>query len=116
MANQKRAAGANLWFVTAEGTGKIRNLEANPHVNLSYYKDRTREWISVSGLATLSRSTEDPRAVCSDWKFSFPDKGDPRTVFPTTRGSFIGVDIHAAVFLEVNKRSPSCCSRLRKDG
>src|SRR5688500_19287523 len=53
MANQKRAAGADLWFVTAEGTGKLRSLEADPHINLSYYKDRTREWISVSGLAPI---------------------------------------------------------------
>ena len=43
MANQKRAEGADLWFVTWEGTGKLRDLEADPHVNLSYYKDRTRE-------------------------------------------------------------------------
>ena len=36
VANQKRAAGAGLWFVTAEGTGKLRDLEADPHVNLLY--------------------------------------------------------------------------------
>ena len=59
MANQKRAAGADLWFVTAEGAGKLRDIEADPHVNLSYYKDRTREWISVSVLSTI-RAT--PRA------------------------------------------------------
>ena len=35
MANQKRADGADLWFVTAEGTGKLRDLQADPHVNLS---------------------------------------------------------------------------------
>ena len=58
MANQKRAAGADLWFVTAEGSGKLRSLEADPHINLSYYKDRTREWISVSGLATISRDRQ----------------------------------------------------------
>src|SRR4029079_8261257 len=58
MANQKRAAGADLWFVTADGTAKLRDLESDPHVNLSYYKDRTREWISVSGLATISRDRQ----------------------------------------------------------
>ena len=36
MANQKRAEGADLWFVTAEGTGKLRDLQADPHVNLWY--------------------------------------------------------------------------------
>ena len=28
MANQKRADGADLWFVTAEGTGKLRTSNA----------------------------------------------------------------------------------------
>jgi general stress protein 26 len=27
MANQKRAAGADLWFVTSAGTSKLRDLE-----------------------------------------------------------------------------------------
>ena len=34
MANQKRASGADLWFVTAEGTGKLRDIAADPHINL----------------------------------------------------------------------------------
>ena len=51
MATQARAAGADLWFVTLEDTQKLRDLGDDPHVNLSYYKDRTREWISVSGTA-----------------------------------------------------------------
>ncbi|HET7728993.1 MAG TPA: pyridoxamine 5'-phosphate oxidase family protein, partial [Usitatibacter sp.] len=58
MANQKRAPGADLWFVTSESTCKVDELEDEPHVNLAYYKDRTREWISVSGLATVSRDRE----------------------------------------------------------
>ena len=31
MANQKRAAGADLWFVAAEGTGKLEDIEDDPH-------------------------------------------------------------------------------------
>ena len=76
MANQKRAAGADLWFVTAEGTGKLRNLEADPHINLSYYKDRTRESISVSGLATITRDRQKIRELYApDWKMWFPGRG-----------------------------------------
>ena len=64
MAKQKRADGADLWFVSLEETEKLRDLAADPHVNLSYYKDRTREWISVSGLArSHARPREDPRAL-----------------------------------------------------
>jgi general stress protein 26 len=50
MATQKRAGGADLWFVTRADTAKLRDIAHDPHVNLAYYKDRTREWISVSGI------------------------------------------------------------------
>jgi general stress protein 26 len=52
MATQKRAPGADLWFVTSEETHKVEELEDEPFVNLAYYKDRTREWISISVIAT----------------------------------------------------------------
>ena len=108
MANQKRAAGADLWFVTAEGTGKLRDIEADPHINLSYYKDRTREWISVSGIASLSRDREKIRELyAGDWKAWFGQEGDPRHGTPDDpRIVLIGVDIHAVVFLDVNKPQP----------
>jgi general stress protein 26 len=108
MANQRRVAGADLWFVTEEGSGKLRDLEFDPHVNLSYYKDRTREWISVSGLAGISRDRQKIRELYApDWKAWFPDEGDPRHGTPDDpRFVLIGVDIHAAVFLEVDKPQP----------
>lgn len=108
MATQKRADGADLWFVTAEGTGKLRDIEFDPHINLSFYKDRTREWISVSGIASLSRDRQKIRELyATDWKLWFPDEGDPRHGTPEDpRFVLIGVDIHAAVFLEVNKPQP----------
>src|ERR1041384_8078703 len=70
MATQKRAAGADLWFVTLEDTAKTLDLEADPHVNLSYYKDRTREWVSVSGIATLTDDRSKIQELYEpDWKF-----------------------------------------------
>jgi general stress protein 26 len=116
MANQKRAEGADLWFVAADGTNKLRDLEADSHVNLAYYKDRTREWISVSGLATLSRDPEKIRELYApDWKFWFPDEGDPRHGTPDDpRFVLIGVDIHAAVFLEVDKPQPVVLFEIAK--
>jgi general stress protein 26 len=62
MANQKQAAGADLWSVTAEGTGKLRDIARDPHVNLV----------------------------------------------------LIGIDVHAAVFLEVNKPKPVVLFELAK--
>ena len=108
MANQKRAAGADLWFVTSEDTGKLRDLEADPHVNLSYYKDRTREWVSVSGTATLTQDRGKIHELYApDWKAWFPKDGDPRHgTKDDPRMVLIGVDVHAAVFLEVNKPQP----------
>ena len=79
MANQKRAAGADLWFVTTESSPKLAEIVADPHVNLAYYKDRTREWISVAGLANISRDRRRIRELyAADWKAWFPDEGDPR--------------------------------------
>lgn len=116
MANQKRAAGADLWFVCAEGSGKLRDLQVDPHINLSYYKDRTAEWISVSGIATTSRDRGKIRELYApDWKIWFPDNGDPRHgTADDPRMVLIGVNVHAAVFLEVNKPQPVVLYELAK--
>lgn len=42
MATQKRAAGADLWFVTLEDSAKVRDIAADPHVNLAYYRDMAK--------------------------------------------------------------------------
>ena len=116
MANQKHAAGADLWFVTSEGTAKLRDLMADPHVNLAYYKDRTREWISVSGLATLTRDRQKIHELYApDWKAWFTEEGDPRHgTADDPRLVLIGVDIQAAVFLEVDKPQPVVLYELVK--
>jgi general stress protein 26 len=108
MANQKRASGADLWFVAAEGTEKLAELAFDPHVNLSYYHDSTKEWISVSGLAMVSRDRRKIRELYAlDWKVWFPDEGDPRHgTADDPRMVLIGVDVHAAEFMEVNKSRP----------
>ena len=116
MANQKRAPGADLWFVTSEETCKVDELEAEPHVNLAYYKDRTREWVSVSGIAKLSRDRETIRKLwAADWKAWFGEEGDPRHGTPDDpRLVLIGVDVHSAVFLEVDKPQPVVLFELVK--
>jgi general stress protein 26 len=115
MANQKRAAGADLWFVTLE-SGKLDEIAFDPHVNLSYYKDRTREWVSVSGIATISRDRDKIRELWApDWQAWFPKGDDPRHgTADDPRMILIGVDVHAAVFLEVNKPQPVVLFELVK--
>ena len=116
MASQKRAAGADLWFVSCEGTAKLRDLGGDPHVNLSYYNNRTREWISVSGIAKMTRDRDKIRELYApDWKIWFAEAGDPRHGTPDDpRMVLIGVDIHAAVFLEVDKPQPMVLFELVK--
>jgi general stress protein 26 len=108
MATQKSAPGADLWFVTAEGSAKLADLAGDPHVNLSYYKDSSREWISVSGVATVSRDRGTIATLYApDWKVWFAADGDPRHgTADDPRIVLIGVTVHAAEFLEVNKPRP----------
>jgi len=107
MANQKAAPGADLWFVTTDGSAKLADLEADRHVNLSYLNKKW-EWISVSGIATISRDRDIIRHLWEpDWKAWFPNEGDPRHgTADDPRMVLIGVDVHAAVFFEVNQPRP----------
>jgi general stress protein 26 len=116
MDTQKPAAGADLWFVTSEGSGKIKEIEGDAHVNLSYYNSKTREWISVSGLAKISRDRQKIRELyAADWKLWFPEEGDPRHgTADDPRMVLIGVDVHAAVFFEVDKPRPVVLYELVK--
>jgi general stress protein 26 len=116
MANQKRAAGADLWFVTTEGAGKLKDIEADPHVNRASYKDRTRDWISVSGTAVVSRDRAKIKELyAEDWSIWFPNEGDSRHGTPDDpRMVLIGVRVHAAVFLEVNKPQPVVLYEMAK--
>lgn len=116
MANQKHAGGADLWFVTTEGTSKLDELAGDPHINLAYYKDRTREWVSVAGLGKISRDREVIRQIyAADWKAWFPEEGDPRHGTPEDpRMVLIGVDVHSAVYLEVNQPQPVVLYEIAK--
>jgi general stress protein 26 len=116
MANQKRAGGADLWFVTREGSAKLADLAQDPHLNLSYYRDSNREWVSVSGTAIISRDRDKIRELYQpDWKVWFAEEGDPLQGTPNDpRMVLIGVTVHAAEFLEVNKSRPVLLFELVK--
>lgn len=116
MANQKRADGADLWFVTSDGTAKLRDLANDPHLNLAYFKPKSMEWISVSGIALISRDRQKiGELYAEDWKMWFPDEGDERHGTPDDpRLVLIGVQIHAAEYLEVNEPKPVVMYELVK--
>lgn len=77
MQTQRRTAGTDLWFMTNIESDKFEELALDPHVNVSYYRDRTREWVSVSGHAILSRDRDLIDALYRpDWKAWLGDQGD----------------------------------------
>ena len=116
MANQDRSPGADLWFVTYEGSKKLREIEKHPQVNLTYYKDRTREWVSISGRARISRDREKIRELYkADWRAWFADGGGPKAGTPDDpRMVLIGVNITSATFMEQDKPTPVVMFELVK--
>jgi general stress protein 26 len=116
MATQTQAEGTDLWFVTDIESNKLDELEFDPHVNLAYYRDRTREWVSVSGQATIS---QDRRAIHElyrkDWKVWFGDQGGERDGGPDDpRLALVLVDVHSVSYLKVDKPKPLVLFELAK--
>ncbi len=108
MATQKRSSGADLWFVTARESEKLIEIGEEPHVNLAYYKDRTREWVSVSGRARIVDDRAKVRELYQpDWRAWFGDQGGENDGTPDDpRMVLIAVDVDAAMYLELNKPQP----------
>ncbi|HET9315378.1 MAG TPA: pyridoxamine 5'-phosphate oxidase family protein [Vicinamibacteria bacterium] len=109
MATQEEPApGADFWFVTVRDSDKVTDVAFDPNVNLAFYKDRTTEWVSVSGTALLS----DDRALIhrlyrDDWKAWFGNEGDPRHGTPDDpRMLLIGVRAASAHFMALDKPQP----------
>ena len=74
MATQKRAPGADLWFVTLQDAHTLQDIERDPHVNLSYFRDSNKEWVSVSGVAAISRDKDKIRELYQPvWKIWFAE-------------------------------------------
>jgi general stress protein 26 len=77
MQTQRRTTGTDLWFMTNVESEKFEELARDAHVNLAYYKDRTREWVSVSGHAILTRDRDLIDSLYQpDWKAWLGDAGD----------------------------------------
>jgi general stress protein 26 len=116
MATQTQAEGADLWFVTNIESHKLDELELDPHINLAYYRDRTREWVSVSGTAYVSR---DRRLIHDlyrpDWRAWFGDEGGPRDGGPDDpRLALIMVDVDSVTYLKQDKPRPVVLFELVK--
>jgi general stress protein 26 len=108
MATQTQAQGVDLWFVTNIESHKLDELELDPHVNLAYYKDRTREWVSVSGLASVTQDRQAIRELYQkDWKAWFGDEGGERDGGPEDpRLALVLVEVQSVMYLKVDKPQP----------
>ena len=115
MATQRRAPGADFWFVTLSGP-KVEEIEGDPRVNLTYYKDRTREWVSVSGTARISRDRGKIRELYApDWKLWFPDEGGKKDGGPEDpRILLIAVHARSAQYMTLDKPQPVVLFELLK--
>ena len=107
MATQVRAAGADFWFVTSTDTEKLDELEADPHVNLAYYDMKSREYVSVSGIAKLSQDRAKIRELYRpDWRAWFGGEGEQAGTPEDPRMILIGVDAESVVYMKVDKPKP----------
>ena len=108
MQTQERETGLDLWFMTNVETHKLDDLMADPHVNLAYYKDRSREWVSVAGLATVSTDQDLVRELYKpDWKAWLGDEGGNRDGSANDpRIALILVETESVTYMKVTKPRP----------
>lgn len=108
MQTQDRIEGCDLWFVTDAETHKLDELSLDPHVNCAYYNNKSREWVSVSGVAHVSKNRNRIRQLYKeDWKAWFGDEGGDRDGGPNDpRLALIMVEAEIATYMKVNKPRP----------
>jgi general stress protein 26 len=107
MATQVQAEGADFWFATEISSEKTEELEFDPNINLSYYNNKSREFVSVSGTARVTQDRAKIRELYRpDWKAWFPGD-DPQSGTPDDPNiALIAVDADVASYLKIDKPKP----------
>ena len=105
---QERTSGTDLWFVTDIETNKLDELLTDPNVNLAFYHNRSREWVSVSGTALVTRDERLIEGLYKpDWKAWFPKQDERRDGSPTDpRIALILVEAESVIYMKVDKPRP----------
>jgi len=108
MATQKHAGDGKLWFMTNAESHKLEELEGDSRVNLAYYKDRTREFVSVSGVARVTRDRAKIHELYqADWKAWLGAESAERDGGPNDpRIALIEVTPHSACYLKLDRPAP----------
>lgn len=97
---QRRTAGADLWFMTNGESHKLEELATDPHVNCAFYNNGTREWVSVSGTAVISRDTRLIHDLYqADWRAWLGDEGGERDGGPDDpRITLVLIEAHSVSY------------------
>ncbi len=79
MGMQKAEPDMDIWFASGLDSSKVRDLEADPRVNLAFYDTPGKGYVSVSGRVRLNRDRKRIAELWEpSWKLWFPDgKDDP---------------------------------------
>lgn len=116
MATQERVTGTDLWFVTDVSSHKLDELATDAHVNLAYYHVKSREWVSVSGIATVTQDRAMIKELYQpDWKMWFGDEGGDRDgSADDPRLALIMVEAQSVEYLVVTQPKPVILFELVK--
>lgn len=116
MATQAKTDGVDLWFVTHIDAPKVAELKADPRMSLAYYSPQTKEWVSISGMATVSQDRQRIHELYSpDWKVWFKDEGGQRAGGPDDpRLCLILVDVQSAHYFKSDISRPRALFEVAK--
>jgi general stress protein 26 len=105
---QRRAAGTDLWFWTNGESHKLEELVNDPHVNCAFYNNGTREWVSLSGTAVLSRDKTLIHDLYSpDWRAWLGDEGGARDGGPDDpRITLVLIEAHSVTYSKKDRPAP----------
>ena len=108
MATQERVSGTDLWFVTDVSSHKLTELQQDPHVNLAYYNNKSREWVSVAGTAQITQDRNLIKELYKpDWKAWFGNEGGAKDGGPDDpRLALILVEAESVEYMVVTKPRP----------
>jgi len=113
---QERTAGTDLWFMANVDSNKLDELETDPHINLAFYKDRTREWVSLAGTAIVSQDRKLVHDLYKrDWKMWLGDEGGARDGGPDDpRIALVLVEAHSVTYSKQDRPTPVVLFELAK--
>lgn len=113
---QERTSGTDLWFVTNIEANKLDELASDPHINLGFYRSKSREWVSVSGKAIITQDRDLIHGMYKpDWKIWFPEEGGKRDGGPDDpRLALVLVEALSVIYFKKTKPQPVVLFEMAK--